>query len=373
MVNGSPQDTGQLCPLSSPSAATATGLVPISTLSAHLSVSQNSIRKWADDGLIPSYRVGQFGHRRFSIAEVRRALNQEPNGNEGESHALGSKKLSVYLRVSSFTQRESLLEQRKYVLAYVKDKYGLDESEVLIFQEIKSSFSPRKQLDKLILEIIRGNVSVVVCSYKDRLSRIGPHLSLVDAICEAFGVSLVYINTLTEDPKDNDIASEMLSYMTVLCNRASASKIGRLIKKSISEGGLERLTILVNERIPIKECHKIMEREGFYATNTRGQKTTLSYHVVLQVAKHIEKLKAKTKSNNKHDDTNSFVRFIKSNFKKDASGRMLPKDIYSEYLLWCQSKGYHPINKVWAGRNYPKLGITHTRTLGKDLYHLRKK
>ena len=46
-------------------------IVGISEAASRLGVHQNTIRKWADDGIIPSLRLPS-GHRRFEVDELER-------------------------------------------------------------------------------------------------------------------------------------------------------------------------------------------------------------------------------------------------------------------------------------------------------------
>lgn len=46
-------------------------IVGISEAAKRLGVHQNTLRKWADDGIIPSLRLPS-GHRRFEVDELER-------------------------------------------------------------------------------------------------------------------------------------------------------------------------------------------------------------------------------------------------------------------------------------------------------------
>ena len=61
--------------------------VPLGEASRILHVHPNTLRKWSDLGLIPSYRIGQRRDRRFSVADLvaileRTATARRANGGQ---------------------------------------------------------------------------------------------------------------------------------------------------------------------------------------------------------------------------------------------------------------------------------------------------
>ena len=51
-------------------AETITRMVPVGKASQILSVHPNTLRRWSDSGLIPSYRIGQRRDRRFAVSDL---------------------------------------------------------------------------------------------------------------------------------------------------------------------------------------------------------------------------------------------------------------------------------------------------------------
>ena len=45
-------------------------MLTVSETAKYLSVHPNSVRRWADEGLLTSYRIGRRGDRRFMVADV---------------------------------------------------------------------------------------------------------------------------------------------------------------------------------------------------------------------------------------------------------------------------------------------------------------
>ena len=49
-------------------------MVPVSEAALMLSAHPNSVRRWADKGLLPAYRIGNRGDRRFKAEDIYRFL-----------------------------------------------------------------------------------------------------------------------------------------------------------------------------------------------------------------------------------------------------------------------------------------------------------
>ena len=57
-------------------------MVPVGEASQILHVHPNTLRKWSDQGLIPSYRIGQRRDRRFAVEDLEEFLQWDGgNGN----------------------------------------------------------------------------------------------------------------------------------------------------------------------------------------------------------------------------------------------------------------------------------------------------
>ena len=57
-----------------PSPSTVGQLLTVSEVSAILRAHPNSVRKWADIGLLPAFRIGRRGDRRFRVEDVAEFL-----------------------------------------------------------------------------------------------------------------------------------------------------------------------------------------------------------------------------------------------------------------------------------------------------------
>ncbi len=60
-------------------------LVPVGEASQILHVHPNTLRKWSDLGLIPSYRIGQRRDRRFALSDLLAFLERTAYHRESDS------------------------------------------------------------------------------------------------------------------------------------------------------------------------------------------------------------------------------------------------------------------------------------------------
>ncbi len=60
-------------------------LVPVGEASRILRVHPNTLRKWSDVGLIPSYRIGQRRDRRFALSDLLAFLERTGYHRESDS------------------------------------------------------------------------------------------------------------------------------------------------------------------------------------------------------------------------------------------------------------------------------------------------
>ena len=62
-------------------------MVSVGEASRILHLHPNTLRKWSDRGLIPSYRIGQRRDRRFAVEDLVTFLERDGNGTEDQQGA----------------------------------------------------------------------------------------------------------------------------------------------------------------------------------------------------------------------------------------------------------------------------------------------
>lgn len=126
-----------------------------------LGVADITLRRWADSGKIKYTRVGK-GNRLYNIQEFIERQEKERNGVREYDP---DKKNFLYCRVSCNKQKQDLERQ----IAYLQEKYPDHE----VVKDIASGINfKRKGFNKMLVEVMSGNVNEVVVTHRDRLCRI---------------------------------------------------------------------------------------------------------------------------------------------------------------------------------------------------------
>ena len=181
-------------------------LVSISKAAKLLGVSEITLRRWDNEGRLPSIRT-EGGHRRYDISKLK------PESVHKFSFA-DNKKTIAYARVSDHDQKSDL-ERQKQVLELFCSKNGWTFD---MISDLGSGMNYHKKgLKKLLNAILEDNVGRLVLTHKDRLLRFGAEL--VFAICEAKDVEVVIINKGDDTTFEEDLAADVLEIITVFSAR----------------------------------------------------------------------------------------------------------------------------------------------------------
>jgi putative resolvase len=185
-------------------------LLPISEAAKLLGVHVATVRRWERAGKIKAHRT-QGNLRRFDIAEIRPDLLRAVPAT--------IKKTVAYARVSSHDQKEDLERQKKVLESYCAAQGWTYE----IVADLGSGMNYRKRgLQKLLGEIVGGQVGRLVLNHKDRLLRFGAEL--VFAICEIKAVEIVILNQGEDTSFEQDLAKDVLEIITVFSARLYGSR-----------------------------------------------------------------------------------------------------------------------------------------------------
>jgi predicted site-specific integrase-resolvase len=166
-----------------------------------LGVQEDALRKWSEQGLIPSIRT-PGNHRRYNISEFIRV-----RGNTQAQEAIIEEKESIcYCRVSSHGQKEDLERQ----VSYMQERFP----GYRIIRDIGSGINFKRRGLRTILELAcKGYVSEVVVAYRDRLCRFA--FELVEWLLSLHGVKLVVLNEDLEGSESGELAEDLLSIVHV--------------------------------------------------------------------------------------------------------------------------------------------------------------
>ena len=195
-----------------------------------LGVSVSTLRRWETEGrLTPDRTAGR--QRRYDLSKLKPELF---------AVFPAERKTIAYARVSSHDQKEDLERQKQLLELYCAARGWAFE----IACDLGSGMNyNKKNLKKLLSEIIEGRVSRLVVTHKDRLLRFGAEL--IFAICAAKDVEVIIINKGVDTTFEEDLAADVLEIITVFSAKlygARSKKNAKMLsalKKAVIENAAE--------------------------------------------------------------------------------------------------------------------------------------
>ena len=168
-----------------------------------LGISAQTLRKWADNGLIPSIRT-PGGVRLYNISGF---LDKKSSANSAKS--------ICYCRVSSKGHTNDLERQVKFMSEQFPEH--------TIISDIGSGINfKRKGFLSILNMASQGMVKQVVVAYRDRLCRFA--FELVEWMLQRYGVELVVLNQNVESSGQSELAEDLLSIINVFNCRVNGKR-----------------------------------------------------------------------------------------------------------------------------------------------------
>ncbi len=164
--------------------------VPSREASKILGLHANTLRKYANEGRIRTYRTAS-GQRRFDVdSYLGTAVETKPA-------------VVCYCRVSSPAQKPDLERQ----VQSMRDRFP----EADIVQDVGSALDDQRQgLQSVLGRILRGEKLTLVVTQKDRLVRVG--FELIDWIVRDCGSELVVLSEHQREP-ERELAEDLLAIL----------------------------------------------------------------------------------------------------------------------------------------------------------------
>jgi excisionase family DNA binding protein len=169
-----------------------------------LGISRVTVIKWIKSGRIAAYSV--HGKWRIPYSEVERVLG-------GIQRV---RRVAIYARVSSNTQRDDLERQVEALKLWVSKNFP--NAEYVVVTDIASGLSEdRGGLRKLIEMARRREIQAVVVAYRDRLTRFG--FEYLKTLFNTLGID-VYV-AFQEESKDyvQELVEDFLEIVTSFASR----------------------------------------------------------------------------------------------------------------------------------------------------------
>jgi len=151
-----------------------------------LGVHPKTIQKWDREGKIQVVRT-PGGRRRILESEIKRILGETTEN----SLIIG------YARVSSHAQKDDLENQIEAIKEYARERGW----QIQILKDIGSGLNEnRKNYRKLLELVAKGEVSKVIITYPDRLTRFG--FKTLEFFFQQHGVKIIVLNEKDKTPRE---------------------------------------------------------------------------------------------------------------------------------------------------------------------------
>jgi excisionase family DNA binding protein len=181
-----------------------------------LGISYRTLQSYVKKGYIQPV-VLQSGKWRFKEEDVERLMG-----------IVRKRKVVLYARVSSNTQKDDLINQVKYLEENVKD---YDH----VITDVGSSLNmKRKGFLKLLRMILNNEVSKVVVAYPDRLVRFG--FEIIEEVCKAHNCELVVLNKEDKTP-EQELLEDLISILVSFSEKLQGTRSHKYekVKKCVEE------------------------------------------------------------------------------------------------------------------------------------------
>lgn len=151
------------------------------------------------------YEMKNSGRIEFKQISDRKYLYKLPKSfNENEV-----KNIAIYARVSTPKQKKDLQNQVDGLKKFVVSNGNIVNDE-FVFSDIASGMNEnRVNLNKLISEVIKGTISKIVISNRDRLTRFG--FGYFKNLFEKYDVKIIEVNMTDEKTFEEELTSDLIA------------------------------------------------------------------------------------------------------------------------------------------------------------------
>jgi putative resolvase len=306
-------------------------LIPVGEAAKQLSVSDQTIRNYCSDGEL-DFMVTAGGHRRISVASLRRYLGLDETPQEERRNA-------IYCRCSTSSQTKdgNLERQKERLLEYCETELNGREN-VLVIAETGSGLNEnRKGYQRLIELVLAGKLERIVVEHRDRIARFGT--TTFALLCERMNVELVVTESKVDVSDEEEMAFDLMSLVTVYSARIHGRRGGEESRMVLTDAVKERIIQLYQQGLAQTKITVIIRRENF-----RCPKTNRKYavHAVRQTIHQQEKiLKALPVSPQSPID-----QFIEQNCVRSKDERVFTRPFHREYSLYCKANDLPPVTSL---------------------------
>jgi putative resolvase len=311
-------------------------LVSIGQAARLASVNPQTIRRYLESGLITGTRTPGL-HRRIDLQSVAEAFgvnlpdDSAPEPTEGRVCLLMG-------RVSTKKQetRGDLKRQVEKRRAYAAEHHP--DLPIKVIAEVGSGLrSDRPGFLKMVDLITASRVSVLVCTWKDRISRFG--VNLIEHLCKVYGTTIVEIrdddgNENRETCADLEMSRDILSIIGLFHNKMMGKRGAAKIKIVFPPGFRERVAQLAGSGLGRRDIAKVIVKEKWTCCNTSkllGERSVRKVLADLGTSKPVIPQSVRT--------------FLTKRCTLGVAKRARSADLYAAYLVHCGTTKLPALNQ----------------------------
>ena len=224
-------------------------MLSIGEAAAFLGVSKSSLRRWDKMDIFHAFRT-PGGHRRYDLSDLElfyRKTQNKTNIFEKLKYIL------CYARVSGHKQKEKddLNRQMQKLIIEAKIK---GETHPITISDVGSGLNPHRTGLKKALKLIKsGQISNILVTYKDRLTRFG--FPFIQNFCSLFGVHIIEIEQSSTKSAQQRLINDMMALIACFSGKLYGMRSAKS-RKSLSQ-----------KKLMQKQITRIIDREINGTTN----------------------------------------------------------------------------------------------------------
>jgi putative resolvase len=178
-------------------------LLRVSRAAHELGLHPLTVRKWIKAGKIHAIRVGN--EARIPRTEIERLAGKT-----------GERVVVLYGRVSGQSQKADLNTQLARLSAWAeKERTG---KQTLVLSDIGSGLkATRRHLQRLLRMVREDQVSEIVVTFPDRLTRFGQEY--LEVLFESFGVTLTVLDPGEDKTAEQELTDDMMALLASFSGR----------------------------------------------------------------------------------------------------------------------------------------------------------
>ena len=196
----------------------------VSQAALMLGVCPTTIRRWDKSGNIKCYRT-PGGHRRIGKDEIDRII-----AGKKRRYTRRKRGLAIYCRVSSHEQKKKgdLMRQQEVLGEYCGENNLKITHEIT---DVASGLNARRNgVLKLCKLVVKGKISKVVITYKDRLTRFG--FDYLKNYFESYRVQIIVIKARQSSSVQEEMVDDLIAIITSFPGKIHGMRSGKRKKPS---------------------------------------------------------------------------------------------------------------------------------------------